>query len=476
MRFFGGTLIFLSTVCFSEVCSMEVPAEWLSPDRKVTFPFVLQHGSGHFGIASPKIFGEFVGGLTEEVGVIIADRQKIDRIRGIDVSGASVLTLEDTLCMSPQPWRAFVDSREKFFSVDELAFHSFLHEDSGNRFLTFIEELQIAGIRYYSPSEEFDDFLQKQALPMKKEIEKSIPKEGTLQKSCVGAIETLVAQAEGIQRIKNKTYCLAGANLSYVDVEHGMEIQNSFFLLPYVFVSDGMESGVIEAMERFLTEKGDLPFGRVRNVDYYSMDMHDSIVTAKRVYTTMNYVDFKDHPICKALTKETLQQDNIIVKFAHAEQRAIDRLALMLPDFITSIAQKSNVGNHIILKGIRVHMLVNNDSCCRCDAVIRAMTEKGKVPGTRGWLERLLIASAKQSETFLDVPKKIDVDEKVVITAAVSSMIPYNTGLDLDGMHFLSRGGIVREVIRKKKGSTIEKKDPVVNEVVKKEPVLKIYE
>jgi hypothetical protein len=55
-------------------------------------------------------------------------------------------------------------------------------------------------------------------------------------------------------------------------------------------------------------------------------------------------------------------------------------------------------------------------------------------------------------------------------------VIPYNTGLDLNGMHFLSRGGIMREVIRKRKGLAIEKKDPVVNEVVKKEPVLKIYE
>lgn len=364
---------------------------------------------------------------------------------------------------------------KNFFSEDELKFHSFLHKDNGKLFLTFIEDLQIAGVRYYSPSKEFDSFLQRQVLPMKKELEQSTPEEGTLQKSCVGAVEALVAQAEGIQRIENKTYCLAGVNLSYIDIEHGSDIQNSFFLLPYVFVSDGMESGVIETMERFLTKNGNLPIGKVNNIDYYSMDMHDSIVTAKRVYATVNYVGYKNHPICKALAEETLQQDNIIVKFAHAEQRAIDRLALMLPDFITSIAQESN-GNHLILKGIRVHMLVNNDSCCRCDAVIRATIEKGKVPGTRGWLERLLIASAKQSETFLDVPKKIDVDENVLITAAVSSVIPYNTGLDLNGMHFLSRGGIMREVIRKRKGLAIEKKDPVVNEVVKKEPVLKIYE
>ena len=474
MKLLGNMLIFLSTICFSDVCSMKIPAEWIVPDRKARFSFVLQHGSGPFGIRSPKIFGEFVGGLTEEAGAIIADGQKIDRSK--NVSEASVLTLEDTLYISPQPLSAFVDSRKNFFSVDELTFHSFLHQDSGKLFLTFIEKLQIAGMRYYSPSKEFDDFLQKQVLPMKKEIEKNIPEERTLQKSCLGAIETLVAQAEGIQRIKNKTYCLAGVNLSYVDVEHGTEIKNSFFLLPYIFVSDGMESGVIETMERFLTENGTLSVGKVSNIDYYSMDMHDSIVTAKRVYATVNYVDYKDHPICEALTKETLQQDKIIVKFAHAEQRAIDRLALMLPDFITLIAQKSNVGNHLILKGIRVHMLVNNDSCCRCDAVIRATIEKGKVPGTRGWLERLLIASAKQSETFLDVPKKIDVDENVVITAAVSSVIPYNTGLDLNGMHFLSRGGIMREVIRKRKDLAIEKKDPVVNEVVKKEPVLKIYE
>lgn len=313
-------------------------------------------------------------------------------------------------------------------------------------------------------------------MPIKKEIEESVPKEGTLQKSCVGAIETLVSQAEGIQRIKSKTYCLAAVNLSYVDIDREPDIQkNSFFLLPYVFISDGMESNVIETMERFLADGGNLPIGMVSNIDYYSMDMHDSIVTAKRVYATMNYVDYRENLIRNALTEEALNRNDIIVKFAHAEQRAIDRLAIMLPDFITSIAQDVIKGNHLILKGIRVHMLVNNDSCCRCDAVIRATIEKGKVPGKGGWLERLLIASAKQSEAFLDIQKKINVDRNVVISAAVSSVIPYNTGVDLKEKHFLSRGGIMREVIRRKE-EVIEKKSSVVSEITKKEPILKIYE
>lgn len=359
--------------------------------------------------------------------------------------------------------------------LEEIVFHQFLHEGGDNSaFLAFIEALQVSGTRYYSPSKEFDEFLQKQVLPMKRHI--GVPStEDTLQKACIGATETLIAQADGIQRIKNKTYCLAGVRLDYIDRAHGADVRNRFFLLPYVFVSDGMDPGAIGMMERFLVETEELPIGRIRNVDYYSMDLHDTSSTVKRVLDTMRFVGYKYHPICYSILEEVSHPDHIeldeIRKFAHAEQRVLDRLAIMLPDFVTEIAKDPSIGNDIIVKGMRVHMLVNNDSCCRCDAIIKGATEK------RGWLERLLITSVHKSETFLDPPKRIviDSDTGLMVTAAVSSVAPYNTGMDLNGMRFLSRGGIIREVMRKK-AAGFERKDPSVDEASKKVPVLKIYE
>lgn len=257
------------------------------------------------------------------------------------------------------------------------------------------------------------------------------------------------------------------------------DAKSRFFLLPYVFVSDGMDPGAIGMMEKFLVEAEELPFGKISNVDYYSMDLHDTGITVKRAFDTMMFVGYKNHPICSNILEEVSHPEHIelneIKKFAHAEQRAIDRLAIMLPDFVTAIAKDSSAKDspkkaNIVVTGLNVNMLVNNDSCCRCDAIIKGATEK------HGWLERLLVASVYKSLAFLDVP-----NEKIVlssaglgITAAVSSVAPYNTGMNLSEMRFLSRGGTIREVMRKKAAS-VERKDPSVDEVSKKVPVLKIY-
>ena len=228
-------------------------------------------------------------------------------------------------------------------------------------------------------------------------------------------------------------------------------------------------------MEGFLVKDAKLPFDGIGNMDYYSMDLHDTSSTVRRVLDTMRFVGYQGHPVCSSILEEVSHPERIeldeIRKFAHAEQRVLDRLAIMLPDFVTSIAKDLSVGSNIIFKGMRVHMLVNNDSCCRCDAVIKGATEK------RGWLERLLIASIHRSEAFLDLPKviAIDSDTGLVITAAVSSVAPYNTGMDLNGMRFLSRGGTMREVI-KKKGTATARKEPAVDEANRKISVLKIYE
>lgn len=115
MKFLDSILFCLSAICFSSICSMEIPAEWVIPDRKPKFPFALQHGSGCPGGTGPKIFGEFIGELIEKAGVIIADKQKIERPEDTDVSNASVLTLEDTRCVSPWSLTTFINSRKDFF-------------------------------------------------------------------------------------------------------------------------------------------------------------------------------------------------------------------------------------------------------------------------------------------------------------------------------------------------------------------------
>ncbi len=468
-------LILLWIICFGDVCSMHIPPKWIAPDRRAVFPFVLQHGSGLLDGVEQKVFGEFTGHLDRRSGLIGIDGKVWDKVTPIEFSKVTTITLEDIQSIAPLSLDNFIDTRMDFLSAEEVAFHRFLHDHRGSVFLAFIETLQIAGIRYYSSSNEFDEFLQRQVLSMKREMEKVRPTDGTLQKSCVGAIETLVAQAEGIQRIKNKTYCLAGIRLDYIDTDHGEEIKNRFFLLPYVFVSDGMDPGAIGMMEKSLVEAGKLPFGRINNVDYYSMDLHDTSSTVKRVLDTMSFVGYREHPICSSIIGEVSHPEHIeldeIRKFAHAEQRALDRLAIMLLDFITAIAKDPSVGSNVIVKGMRVHMLVNNDSCCRCDAVIKGATEK------RGWLERLLIASMHTSETFLESPKRIvvDSDTGLMVTAVVSSVAPYNTGMDLNEMHFLSRGGIMREVMRKKSDS-FERKEPAIDELSRKVPILKFYE
>ena len=453
---------------------MHIPSEWMNPDRKVSFPFILQHGNGLLEGMKQKVFGEFVGKLDNRSGLISIDGKIWNREAGIDFQKINTISLEDVLGIVPSKlgeWGAESD----FLSAEEIVFHKFLHEGGEHSaFLAFIEALQMSGIRYYSPSKDFDEFLQNRILPMKRHIGVPLTAD-TLQKVCIEATETLIAQADGIQRIKNKTYCLAGVRVNFVCVADGIsDTKSRFFLLPYVFVSDGMDPGAIGMMEKFLIETGELPFGRISNVDYYSMDLHDTSSTVRRVLDTMNFIGYKEHPICSNIIKEVSHPEHIelneIRKFAHAEQRALDRLAIMLPDFITAIAKDSSIKSDIVVTGLNLNMLVNNDSCCRCDATIKGATEK------QGWLERSLIASVHKSLAFLDIPnKKIALSPAGLhITAVVSSVAPYNTGMDLNGMHFLSRGGIMREVMRKR-GNSFEKKDPAVDEVSKRVPVLKIY-
>lgn len=196
-------LTLLCIICFGDICGMHVPTEWKDPDRRAYFPFVLQHGNGLFEGMEQKVFGEFVGKLDSRSGLINIDGKIWNRDAKIDFQTVNTIALEDVLSIVPLKLEEWTDKRN-FLSAEEIVFHQFLHEGGGHSaFLAFIEALQMSGTRYYSPSKEFDEFLQKQILPMKRHIEVPLTAD-TLKKACIGATETLIAQADGIQRIKKK--------------------------------------------------------------------------------------------------------------------------------------------------------------------------------------------------------------------------------------------------------------------------------
>lgn len=452
-------LCFLFFICNNTYCA-SIPDKWIN---KTTPSF-------SFSIQNQTEFGEFWADEEKELGKIIVDNRICDQELRILPEKTKSIMLVDTWQIKPKNFDDFLIQKTGFFSEEEILFHRNLH--SSNDFDELILRLQEAGIRYYSPSKETDVFLINQSLKMKKQIQQIIPTARTLQKLCLESIETLINQAEGIQKIKNKTYCICGVRLDFSDTAQEEDIKNCFFLLPYVFISDGMDSEVITSMNDALaTSKG--YFKLLKNIDYYSMDIHDTASTIKRVHNTMLFSkhNYMSSHVCSCIIDESSIAEEVgineIRKFAHAEQRALDRVSIMLPDFITEISK--SVENQIIIKGIRINMLVNNDSCSRCDAVIKMSIEK------KGWLERLLISSIQQSIAFSEKEGHIIGGTNFNVTAAVSSKTPYNTGMDLGDVSFSSRGGIEREV-GKIDDNKVDLKNSCVEFITKKESILKIYE
>lgn len=170
--------------------------------------------------------------------------------------------------------------------------------------------------------------------------------------------------------------------------------------------------------------------------------MLDTVDTISRVRNSMEFVEI--NPVRKAIiTESKLPMAAIqIGKFAHAEQKALDKLALLLPSFIKEINAAPH--NARVIHGARIHMLVNNDSCSRCDAVIKAAIERN------GWLIRTLHAKLEEVRAYAVDPFPLNLHDELRVSAAVSSFAPYSTGEPLEGLNdslFYSRGGICKHVV-----------------------------
>lgn len=146
-----------------------------------------------------------------------------------------------------------------------------------------------------------------------------------------------------------------------------------------------------------------------------------------------------------------------IRKFAHAEQKALDRLAEDLPAILSFIIKDKKTE----LKGIRIHMLVNNDSCCRCDATIKASI------APHGWLFKRLRG------TITELEKDVTLSSNFKISAYVSSINTYNSAESLNTagieLKFYSRG--LKEIALQS-GNIVG----IPKALQEQSPVLKIYE
>lgn len=155
--------------------------------------------------------------------------------------------------------------------------------------------------------------------------------------------------------------------------------------------------------------------------------------TLERVCETLTK---SENDIHNAILKEAEMKDKCdfsiqIRKFAHAEQRTLDRIVTDLPMIVNDIKD-----DNVVINSVRLHMLVNNDSCCRCDAVIKACIAQD------GWLHTQLMCAV--SELEIKKKKQIELNPKLKISAAISSTNAYNSGENLeiaqDILTFFSRG------------------------------------
>lgn len=340
------------------------------------------------------------------------------------------------------------------FSAAELGFHNLLHvggEESA--FLTFINDLKSAGARYFIPHgfevQIGTTFLKNQigliskAARLQAEL---LGEQDTRQSELISSLRCILRFAGDLQKIHSKTYCIAGINLVF-STEAAPEVMREHFItLPYVFVSDGMDEGIVASMKKFFLDSRDLdenPYLNViRNVDYYARDLLDTEDTISRVLNSTRFV--AADPVRQAIITESEQPMAPIQigKFAHAEQKALDKLALLLPSFIKIINAAPH--NARVIHAARIHMLVNNDSCSRCDAVIKAAIEPN------GWLIRTLRAKMEEVRVYAVDPLLLNLHEGLRVSAAVSSFSPYSTGEPLEGLDaspFYSRGGTCKHVI-----------------------------
>ncbi|MCR5224684.1 MAG: hypothetical protein K6C34_01230 [Alphaproteobacteria bacterium] len=88
-------------------------------------------------------------------------------------------------------------------------------------------------------------------------------------------------------------------------------------------------------------------------------------------------------------------------------------------------------------------MLVNNDSCSRCDASIRAAIL------TNGWFVRTLQAKIAELIAYEQENFTLKLSKSIDVSAAISSLVPYNTGEPIEGYPtlFYSRGGTWKHIM-----------------------------
>lgn len=148
------------------------------------------------------------------------------------------------------------------FTEEELEFHNLLHIGGmDSLFLTFINNLKSAGARYFVPYS-FEDkigtkFLRNQIGLISKTAAfpaELLGEQDTRQSELISSLRSILSFAEDLQRIHNKTYCITGINLVFSTVDAPKVMEEHFFTLPYVFVSDGMDQGIVTSMERFFLD------------------------------------------------------------------------------------------------------------------------------------------------------------------------------------------------------------------------------
>lgn len=351
--------------------------------------------------------------------------------------------------------RFVLASKANPFVGSEKVFHDLLHMDSSSSssqtplFIEFIRAVQQAGKSCFVPTTMEDERTHKDKTTdimgvidygRLKAITQAFkaPEADTRQHDFIKTFNALLYYSENLLKIDQKTYCIAGINIIFTSAK-SKELQSQFITLPCIFISDGMEPDIIFSMKKFLTKypSSHPVLKEVKGVDYYKRDLQDTEQSMERIQSIIMFAH--KNPVLQAILQEIKQKmeeeiaSKQIGRFAHAEQRALDRLAVDLPCIIKFISEKI-VKDAIEIKRMNVHMLVNNDSCCRCDATIKAMIAKN------GWLHERLKLGIK------DAPFPITLATNIKFSAAVSSFVPYNTGIELtlneeeEGVQYYSRG------------------------------------
>ncbi len=191
--------------------------------------------------------------------------------------------------------KALSDLPQDFqFSADELAFHQLLHQGGKESlFSKFINDVKMAGARHFLPHKmenQLNALLRNQIGLLKNAAtlpDDVIIEEETDQDELMPSLKTVLKYANDLQRINNKTYCIAGVNFVFSTAETPQIMKECFITLPYVFISDGMDQGIIASMEKFFSKRNvydENPYLKnIKNVDYYARDLLDTEDTILRV-------------------------------------------------------------------------------------------------------------------------------------------------------------------------------------------------